>query len=285
MNKFNVLSQNNYNKKIRKGEIMVITSKDNEYVKHIKKLKEKKYREEYKEFIVEGIKMVQEAIEENAKIKTIIICDDCKVQSSISNELMYEIAKYNCVYVAEKIFSTMSDVINPQGIMAIIEKPENKETEIDFSKDTFLLLDNIQDPGNMGTILRTADSLNMDQIIISKGSSDIYNPKVVRSTMGAIYRIKVVEVENLARTVKEFKKHRINVYATDLKTDKSIYDVSYKKAAIVIGNEANGVSEEVLQEASDRIKIPMIGKTESLNAAVATSVILYEAFRQQGIIK
>ena len=285
MNKFNVLSQNNYNKKIRKGEIMVITSKDNEYVKHIKKLKEKKYREEYKEFIVEGIKMVQEAIEENAKIKTIIICDDCKVQSSISNELMYEIAKYNCVYVAEKIFSTMSDVINPQGIMAIIEKPENKETEIDFSKDTFLLLDNIQDPGNMGTILRTADSLNMDQIIISKGSSDIYNPKVVRSTMGAIYRIKVVEVENLARTVKEFKKHRINVYATDLKTDKSIYEVSYKKAAIVIGNEANGVSEEVLQEASDRIKIPMIGKTESLNAAVATSVILYEAFRQQGIIK
>ena len=285
MNKFNVLSQNNYNKKIRKGEIMVITSKDNEYVKHIKKLKEKKYREEYKEFIVEGIKMVQEAIEENAKIKTIIICDDCKVQSSISNELMYEIAKYNCVYVAEKIFSTMSDVINPQGIMAIIEKPENKETEIDFSKDIFLLLDNIQDPGNMGTILRTADSLNMDQIIVSKGSSDIYNPKVVRSTMGAIYRIKVVEVENLARTVKEFKKHRINVYATDLKTDKSIYDVSYKKAAIVIGNEANGVSEEVLQEASDRIKIPMIGKTESLNAAVATSVILYEAFRQQGIIK
>lgn len=164
---------------------MVITSKDNETIKHIKKLKEKKYREEYKEFIVEGIKMVQEAIDENAEIKSIIICDDCKVQSSISNELMYEIAKYNCIYVSEKVFTGMSDVINPQGIMAIIAKPENKETEIDFSQDTFLLLDNIQDPGNMGTILRTADSLNMNQIIVSKGSSDIYNPKVVRSTMGA----------------------------------------------------------------------------------------------------
>lgn len=264
---------------------MVITSKDNEIVKHIKKLKEKKYREEYKEFIVEGIKMVQEAIEENAEIKSIIICDDCKVQSNIPSELMYEIAKFNCIYVAEKVFVTMSDVINPQGIMAIIKKPENKETEIDFSKDIYLLLDNIQDPGNMGTILRTADSLNMTQIIVSKGSSDIYNPKVVRSTMGAIYRIKVVEVESLAKTVKEFKKHKIDVYATDLRTDKSIYDVDYKKSAIVIGNEANGVSEEVLKEATDRIKIPMIGKTESLNAAVATSVILYEAYRGTKKIK
>ena len=260
---------------------MVITSKDNETIKHIKKLKEKKYREEYKEFIVEGIKMVQEAIDEKAQIKSIIICDDCKVQANIPNELMYEIAKYNCIYVSEKIFVGMSDVINPQGIMAIIEKPENRETEIDFTQDTFLLLDNIQDPGNMGTILRTADSLNMNQIIVSKGSSDIYNPKVVRSTMGAIYRIKVVEVENLAKTIKELKKHKINVYATDLRTDKSIYDIDYKKSAIVIGNEANGVSEEVLNEATDRIKIPMAGKTESLNAAVATSVILYEAYRQK----
>ena len=86
----------------------------------------------------------------------------------------------------------MSDVINTQGIMAIIEKPENRETEIDFTQDTFLLLDNIQDPGNMGTILRTADSLNMNQIIVSKGSSDIYNPKVVRSTMGAFFRVRVI---------------------------------------------------------------------------------------------
>ena len=264
---------------------MVITSKDNETIKHIKKLKEKKYRDEYKEFIVEGIKMVQEAIEEKADIKSIIICDDCKVQDSLSNELKYEIAKFDCIYVAEKIFSGMSDVINPQGIMAIINKPSNSENEIDYTQDTFLLLDNIQDPGNMGTILRTADSLNMSQIIVSKGSSDIYNPKVVRSTMGAIYRIKVVEVDDLVKIVKELKKHKINVYATDLKTDKSIYDVDYKKSAIVIGNEANGVSERVLDEASVRIKIPMIGKTESLNAAVATSVILYEAHRQMGAIK
>lgn len=264
---------------------MTITSKDNETIKHIKKLKEKKYREEYHEYIVEGIKMIEEAINEGAKIKSIIICEDCKTQGAIPNELMYEIAKLNCIYVAEKIFNTITDVINPQGIMAVIEKPQAKENTIDFSANVSLLLDNIQDPGNMGTILRTADSLNMKQIIVSKGSSDVYNLKVVRSTMGAIFRVKVIEVENLATVIKEMKKHKIKVYATDLQTDKSIYDVDYSKSAIVIGNEANGVSSKVLEEASERIKIPMIGKTESLNAAVATSVILYEAFRKNGSIK
>ena len=252
---------------------MTITSKDNEQIKHIKKLKEKKYREEYNEFIIEGIKMIEEAISENVKIKSIIICDDCKSQGAIPNELMYEIAKLNCIYVAEKVFNTITDVINPQGIMAIVEKP--KLEEINYSESNFLLLDNIQDPGNLGTILRTADSLDMKQIIVSKGTADAYNLKVVRSTMGAIFRVKIIEVQSLNKIVKEMKKHKIKVYATDLQTDKSIYDVDYEKSAIVIGNEANGVSKEVLEEASQRIKIPMLGITERLYAAVYTSIILY----------
>ncbi len=264
---------------------MVITSKDNETIKHIKKLKEKKYREEYHEFIIEGAKMIEEAINENANIKSIIICDDCKTQSAIPNELMYEIAKKNCIYVDQKIFSTITDVINPQGIMAVVEKSDNKLLEIDYTQDVYLILDNIQDPGNIGTILRTADSLDIKQIIVSKGTADVYNLKVVRSTMGAIFRVKVIEVEDLTKVIKEMKKRKIEVCATDLRTDKSIYDIDYNKTAIVIGNEANGVSEKVLEEASTRIKIPMLGKTESLNAAVATSVILYEAYRKNGKIK
>lgn len=263
----------------------VIKSKDNETIKHIKKLKEKKYREEYKEFIIEGAKMIEEAIQENANIKSVIICDDCKNQCAIPNELMYEIAKKKCIYVDEKIFSTITDVINPQGIMAIVEKTDSKEEKIDYSQDVFLILDNIQDPGNMGTILRTADSLNINQIIVSKGSADIYNLKVVRSTMGAIFRVKVIESEDLTKTIKEMKKNKIKICATDLKTDKSIYDIDYHKTAIIIGNEANGVSEKVLDLADNKIKIPMPGKTESLNAAIATSVILYEAYRKTGKIK
>lgn len=208
---------------------MVITSKDNEFVKHVKKLKEKKYREEYGEFLVEGIKMIQEAILEEAVIKQIVICDDCKTESAIPSELMYEIAKYDCIYVSEKVFYTMTDVTNPQGIMAIIEKYPSEENGIDFKEDFFLVLDNIQDPGNMGTILRTADSINLKQILVSKGTADQYNPKVVRSTMGAIFRVKIIECEDLVKTLKELKKHKIEIYVTDLKTDKSIYDVDYKK--------------------------------------------------------
>ena len=259
---------------------MIITSKDNEIVKHIKKLKEKKYREEYNEFIVEGIKMINEAIEENAVIKQIIISE-----SFNENEVTQKMKEKNCIFMSDKLFGSITDVVNPQGIMAIIEKPINSENTIDFNANNILILDNIQDPGNMGTILRTADSLNLKQIIVSKGSSDVYNLKVVRSTMGAIFRVKVIESENLSLTIRELKKHEIKVYATDLATNKSIYDVNYEKSAIVIGNEANGVSKEVLDEATERIKIPMIGKTESLNAAVATSIILYEAFRSQNIIK
>ena len=205
-----------------------------------------------------------------------------KLGGAFSNDFLYTIAKYNCIYVTEKVFSGITDVTNPQGILAVIGK-NTDINEIDYNQNLFLVLDNIQDPGNMGTILRTADSINLKQIIVSKGTADCYNPKVVRSTMGAIFRVKVIECEDLKKVVKEMKKRKIKVYATDLQTDKSIYDVDYKKSAIVIGNEANGVSKELLEIADEKIRIPMIGKTESLNAAVATAIILYEVVRKGNI--
>ena len=258
---------------------MVITSKDNELIKHIKKLKEKKYRDEFGEFIVEGVKMIEEAIHEKAKIKYIIVCDDCKTENSMTPEQLYDIAKLDCIYVSEKIFSAITDVKTPQGILAVIEKPAKTENKIDYRAQNFLILDNIQDPGNMGTILRTADSLNMKQIIVSPGSADCYNSKVVRSTMGAIFRVNVIE-RDLEKVIQEMKKREIKIYSTDLKTNKTIYDVDYKKTAVVIGNEANGVSQKVLELSDKKIKIPMKGKTESLNAAVATGIILYEINRR-----
>ena len=181
------------------------------------------------------------------------------------------------IYVSDKVFKVLTDVTTPQGILAVVEKPS--KNEIDFSKSLFLILDNIQDPGNMGTILRTADSVALTQIVVPKGNADCYNPKVVRSTMGAIFRVKVIEVEDLVKAMKDLKKHKIQILATDLNTEYSIYDVNYKKSAIVIGNEGNGVSKEILGLADKRIKIPMPGKTESLNAAVATGIILYNAIR------
>ena len=260
--------------------MQTISSKDNELIKHIKKLKDKKERDLSNEYIIEGIKLIQEAIQENAKIKQIIICDDCEKTESIPKDLMYEIAKQECIYVTNKVFDSITEVMNPQGILAIIEK-QSKEIQIDDKQDIILALDDIQDPGNLGTILRTADSIGLTQILVSKGTADCYNPKVVRSTMGAIFRVKIIECEDLVKTLKEIKKHKFEIVVSSLQTDNSIYDINYHKKVIVIGNEANGVKKEIQDLADKKIKIPMLGKTESLNASVATGIILYEYVRQK----
>jgi len=260
--------------------MQVITSKDNENIKYIKKLKEKKYRDQNGEYIIEGTRLLEEAINENAVIKTIVICDECLENNSINQNLLYEIAKYNCIYVDKKIFLTLTEVVNPQGLLAVIEK-SNPDKKIDYNEEIIVVLDCVQDPGNLGTILRTIDSIGLKQVILSKGCGDIYNPKVVRSTMGAIFRVNVIESDNILDNIVELKKHKFEVLATSLEDSKSIYDIEYNKKVIIIGNEGNGVSKEVLEKADKKIKIPRLGKTESLNASVATGIVLYEYVRQK----
>lgn len=260
--------------------MQVITSKDNEIIKDIRKLKEKKYRNLDGKYIIEGIKIIEEAIQEKANIDTIVICEDCVRNGEIEAKLLYEIAKYNCIYVTEKIYNMITDTQTPQGILAVINKQE-KDRNINFEEDLIVVLDGIQDPGNLGTILRTIDSVGLTQVIVSKNTTDAYNPKVVRSTMGAIFRVNIIEAENLVQTIKEIKKHKFKVLVTSLETQDNFYDVTLNKNVIVIGNEANGVSKEILEIADTKVKIPMLGKTESLNASVATGVILYEYVRQR----
>ena len=260
--------------------MQVISSKDNELVKHIKKLKDKKYRDESNEYIVEGVKLIEEAVNENAKIKKIIVCEDTTRTYEIPTKVMLEIAKYECVYVTDKIFSSITQVTNPQGIMAIIEKNAGNE-EIDYTQDIIVVLDDVQDPGNLGTILRTVDSIGLNQIIVSKGTADAFNGKVVRSTMGAIFRINIIEVEDLKEIIKEIKKHHFKLMVTSLQTENSIYDIDFNKKIIVIGNESNGVSQEIQEMSDEKAKIPMLGKAESLNASVAAGIVMYEYVRQK----
>lgn len=257
-----------------------ITSKENEFIKHVRKLKDKKYRDMANQYMIEGIKIVGEAIQEKAPIQQIILCDDCEKNETIPKDLMYEIAKYECIYVTEKIFKYLSEVQTPQGILAIIEK-NNQDTEIDYTQDIIVALDDVQDPGNLGTILRTVDSVGLTQILVSKGTADSYNPKVVRSTMGAIFRVNIIECEDLKQTLKEAKKHKFKIVVSSLQTENTIYDIDYNRKVIIIGNEANGVEKEIQDMSDEQIRIPMIGKTESLNASVATGIILYEYVRQK----
>lgn len=256
-----------------------ITSKENSIIKHIIKLKEKKYRNEYQEFIVEGAKIVEEAINENAKVNKIVICEDAIKSELFQKHLKEKIKNFDCIEVPINIFKLISDVEKPQGILAIINKKEN--LNINYSDDIIIALDDIQDPGNLGTIIRTVDSCNLKQILVSKGTVDAFNPKVLRSTMGAIFRVNIIECENLKETLQEVKKNNFNLVVTELGANKTIYDLNLNKTAIIIGNEANGVSDEIIKIADEKVIIPMLGKTESLNASVATGVILYEYVRQK----
>lgn len=258
----------------------IISSKENAFIKHIVKLKEKKYRNEYGEFIIEGAKIVKEAIMENVKIKNIVLSEDAVNSQLIDKYLKNELEKIDYIQVPNNIFKQITDVENPQGVLAVVEK-NNNTAEVDYSKDFILILDDIQDPGNLGTIIRTADSVGLTEILVSKGTVDAYNLKVIRSTMGAIFRVKIIECEDLLKTLNVAKNNGFKIVVTSLETKKSIYDLDLNKKALVIGNEANGVSDEIINIADEKAIIPMLGKTESLNASVATGVILYEYLRQK----
>ncbi len=156
--------------------MQVITSKDNEIIKNIRKLKEKKHRDISNEYIVEGIKLIEEAIEENINIKKIIVCEECLKDNCIDSKLLYKIAKYDCVYVSAKVFGVLTDVVNPQGMLAVIEK-ESSEDKIDYTEDMIVVLDGIQDPGNLGTILRTVDSVRTKTNSIIKDKRRRIQPK------------------------------------------------------------------------------------------------------------
>ena len=219
--------------------------------------------------------MLKEAISEKAEIDTIIIREDTELDFKLDSELEKKV-----IHVTQNVFETISDVVSPQGVLVVINKKIDGN-KINQYADYILALDGIQDPGNLGTIIRTADSANIKQILVSKDTVDSYSPKVVRSTMGAIYRVKIIECENLAKTLKSLQTTGFEIVTTDLHTDKSIYDMNYNKKIVVIGNEANGVTQEIRELSNYRVKIPMLGKTESLNAAVATGIMIYEYVRQK----
>lgn len=253
----------------------MITSKTNELIKHIKSLHQKKYRDEFGEYFVEGKKLVLEAIDEKVNIVKIVICNELFSEN-------FNFPKYDVEYVNENVFNFISDTKTPQGILAVIKK--NKKTEI--LGDVIFALDDIQDPGNLGTIIRTLDCAGINTLLLSEGTADVYNPKTIRSTMGAIYRVNVLDNLNLISELQKLKCNGYKIVITHLNTNKKHYDLDFsEKLVIVIGNEAKGVSDAINDLADIRVKIPMLGKTESLNASVAASIIAYENVRYKEIKK
>lgn len=256
----------------------MITSTSNKQVKNIIQLSKKsKVRKESGQFIVEGIKMFAEAprecIEQVYVSETFINKQDNK---DILGNINYEVLE-------DSVFLAASDTKTPQGILCIMKQFQYDVMDI-IKKDNahIMILEDLQDPGNLGTIMRAGEGAGISGIILSNNSVDIYNPKTIRSTMGSIYRVPFVYVEDLKKTVKILKENKITSYAAHLKQSQNYEKLDYTKpTAFLIGNEGNGLSDELSSMADAYLKIPMAGKVESLNAAIAASILMYETSRQR----
>ena len=265
----------------------MITSTSNQQMKHIATLlKKSKERKNAKSFVVEGPRMVVEAPVEDLKAVYVAEAfEQVPENAKILCELKEKCEKAHAIYeiVADNVFKSVSDTQTPQGIMAIVQMPEySLEQLVEVENPHLLLLESIQDPGNLGTMVRTGEGAGVTGIIMNKTTVDLFNPKTIRSTMGSIYRVPFIVTEDLSETMKQLQKKGISLYAAHLKGEHSYDEEDYTNACgFLIGNEGNGLSDEIANLADTYIKIPMEGQVESLNAAISATLLMYETNRQR----
>ncbi|MGU8378554.1 TrmH family RNA methyltransferase [Clostridium perfringens] len=254
--------------------MLEIESKNNNLFKEIKKLKEKKHRIKSNKYLIEGLRFVEEAIKSKVSIDSIIFTESFKEKNP---ELFLKINEnIKLIQMNEALLKQLCSTENPQGIVGVINM-QNKELK---SGELVVLVDKVQDPGNMGTIIRTAHAAGAAGIVMTKGAVDIYNDKTLRSTMGSIFYIPIVEDDSLD-FVKSLKKEGYKLVVSSLQGKNNFFEENLQgKVMIAVGNEGNGVSDKVYDIADIKVKIPMPGEAESLNVAVATSIMIYEKIRQ-----
>lgn len=249
-----------------------IESKDNKKIKLLNKLNQKKYREEMGLSVVEGLRSIKQIIDLKVEIIEIFVMDSKK------SEYEKFLDEINSNIVKDSIFDSISDTVNSQGIIAIVK---NKKWNLDDTlknSNKIILLDKVQDPGNVGTIFRTAVATDYDAIFYTKGTTDIFSHKVNRSSMGVNFALPCLEVDEKVLKDTDFK-----IYVTMLDSDSKQYDkVNYdEKFILVLGNEANGVCEEVKQIADEKIYIPISNNIESLNVSIAGAVIMFKSIENK----
>ena len=233
------------------------SSTNNDFIKSIKKLNDKKYRDSTNTFLVEGEHLVLEAIKNNL-VKYVIVRDN------------YDFDYENKIVVTDKVLKYISNLNTPSGIMAVCNKLESKELG-----SRIIVLDNIQDPGNLGTIIRSSVAFNFDTIVISNDSVDVYNSKVIRATQGMLFNVNIIvtDIKEFLNSIKDDYK----IIGTDVTNGKSLTEFkNLKKFAIIVGNEGQGISLDTKKLCSDFVYIPMNQDCESLNVGVAASIIMYE---------
>ena len=256
----------------------MITSTSNPQIKRLAQLQKKsKARTQEKVFVVEGLRMFEEV--PKAQLEKVYVSE------TFYNKKKQELELQNLPLelLADQVFEYVSDTKTPQGILCVVkQKSYNMESLLQVKNPHFIVLDNLQDPGNLGTILRTAEGAGVDAVFLSKDCVDIYNPKTIRSTMGSIYRMPFVYVDDLLELLNLFRQKGIHSYAAHLQGRNSYDKEDYRfGTAILIGNEGNGLRDEVAKKADIWVQIPMHGQVESLNAAIAASILMFEVAKQR----
>lgn len=251
---------------------MYIENRSNKLIYEIIKLRGKKFRDASNQFVIEGKKFIDE-IPTSWKINKIVVSKSFALAKNYANVFV----------LPDKLFCKVSDTKNPQGILAICERKKYSFTNFINKKNCLIVIaEKINDPGNLGTLIRSCSAFNVDGLILSRESVDLYNPKVLRAAAGNIFKINVVTDCNLENCLPVLKNNGITIFASALKSQKFCSDANFKsKSAIIIGNEANGISEKILTYADQIIKIPMANNVESLNISAAASILLYEAYLQR----
>ena len=279
----------------------MITSTANQQVKHLIQLQNKaKLRDEEGVFVLEGKKVYDELRKYRPQFLVMTYLSESFYKQIAETEPEY-LEGISYEILADNVFKEAAETVTPQGVLAIVKQPKyeleellckNAERYPQYIEESekraeqglndtesplrFIFLENLRDPGNLGTILRTAEGAGMTGVILSKGSVDIFNPKVIRSTMGSIFRVPFLYVEDTLAAMSLLQKYGVKLYAAYLNGSEEYDKISYaKRSAILIGNEANGLQEETAMAADARVRIPMAGELESLNAAVAAAILMY----------
>lgn len=263
----------------------IITSKANEKVKFIKSLNEKKFRQKYNCFYLEGIKVVEEVINSNRAIDILFIAYSDEILNLVNGgERLLKIIQsvesnddINVLNITKDIFESLTDTVNTQGVLVVLKIKEYDLEEILKHENDIVLLDKLQDAGNLGTIIRTCDAFDIKTVLCTYGTVDVYSQKAIRSTMGSILRQKVIYIKE--EQIETLKKFNFKLIGTSLNTNNNLksIDLSGKKV-FIFGNEANGVSKTVESKCDKLIKINMSDSAESLNVGISVGIVLYENY-------
>ena len=256
----------------------IIRSKDNGKIKYIRSLNSKKSRENDSAFVVEGIKFVGESINENADIKFALISESSSIKNEVSDLIQIlkekEIEFFLC---EDNIFNSAAETINAQGVLSVVYKAFYDKLKVLNDYKFIVMCDRIQDPGNLGTIIRTADAFGPAAVIMNKGCVDVYNPKVVRATAGAMFRVPFIIGETSEEIIDIVKTAGFKIISTVVSSEYSFEDINEsEKICVVIGNEGQGISREITEASDMNITIKMNGRAESLNASIAAGICIYE---------